>query len=444
MDGSEKFVNSSLQKQLFIWLSIAILTTSLLASGLSFWLAFNEAQEFQDDALRQSALLVDSYQRPLLEEHILESIDSDPKRIVVQPVVAQPDSLPPLLKLPENLSTGYHTLTIDGVQWRVYIFATLIGQHVAVAQEAKVRKIMARDSALLTLLPLLVLIPILIFVTRQIIKNEMASLRSLAELIDTHDDDHLPELPTTKVPNEVAPFLHAINRLLERINQMTQAQRRFIADAAHELRSPLTALSLQAENLERTGSFAISKERFTPLKDGLERSRHLLNQLLDMMRQQAGAIALHPLDPSEAALAVIADIMPIAEAKQIDLGLDKKATVQIDADASALQLMLRNALDNALRYTPQGGEVTVCIRREGNDAILEVIDNGPGIPDAELERVFDAFYRLPNKTQMGSGLGLAIARGIAEQFHGTVSLRNRFDGPGLVFSYRQRLSQAKG
>lgn len=436
-------MNSSLQKQLFIWLSIAILSISLVASGISFWLAFTEAQEFQDDALHQAALLVDTYQKQLLEEHILESIDADPKRIVVQPVIHQPGSLPPLLQLPENLRTGYHTLTIGDVEWRVYIFATLIGQHVAVAQEAKVRKVMARDSALLTLLPLLILIPILIFVARQIIKLEMSSLRTLAELIDTQNEERLSALPTTQVPSEVAPFLHAINRLLERINQMNESQRRFIADAAHELRSPLTALSLQAQNIERTGSYNISKERFLPLKDGLERSRHLLNQLLDMVRQQASAPNLSPVDLGAVALAVIEDIMPIAEAKNIDLGLDKQAEVTITADSAAMQLLLRNAVDNALRYSPEGSEVTVHIRNENGDAILEVIDNGSGIPEAELERVFDAFYRLPDNTQVGSGLGLAIARGIAEQFKGTVTLRNRSSCTGLVFTYRQPVAKAK-
>lgn len=436
-------MNNSLQKQLFVWLSIAILATSLLASGVSFWLAFTEAQKFQDDALRQAALLVDTYKTPLDEERILESMDSDPKRIVVQPVIASPSALPPLLKIPNNLSTGYHTLEIEGLQWRVYIFATIIGQHIAVAQEAKVRKVMARESALMTLLPLLILIPILIIVARQIIKLEMSSLHTLAEFIDTQNEERISALPATKVPSEVAPFLHAINRLLERINQMNASQRRFIADAAHELRSPLTALSLQAQNLERTGSFSISKERLVPLKVGLDRSRHLLNQLLDMVRQQASVTNLQPVDLGAVALKIIEEIMPIADAKKIDLGLDQQAKVTIDADASAMQLMLRNAVDNALRYTPEGGVVTVRIDRENDDAILEVIDNGPGIPEAELERVFDAFYRLANNTQVGSGLGLAIARSIADQYKGSVSLRNRSDGTGLIFSYRHSLSQAK-
>lgn len=434
-------MKNSLQNKLVAWLSIAILAISLLASAVSFRLAFLEAQKFQDDALRQIALLVGTSKIPLEEERILESMESDPKRIVVQPIMVSPSALPPLLKLPANLTAGFHTVEIDGLYWRVYIYATISGNHIAVAQEARVRNILARNSALLTLLPLLVLIPVLIFVSRQIIKIEMSSICTLAKFIDTQNEERLSALPTGKVPSEIGPFIHAINRLLERVNQMNESQRRFIADAAHELRSPLTALSLQAQNIERTGSFAISKERLVPLKDGLERSRHLLNQLLDMMRQQASATKLLPVDLAKVALTVIEEIMPIADAKKIDLGLSQEASVQIDADASAIQLMLRNAVDNALRYTPVGGEVTVRIGCENGDAILEVIDNGPGIPDAELGRVFDAFYRLPNNTQVGSGLGLAIARSIAEQFKGSISLSNRMNGTGLIFTYRQQQSQ---
>ena len=441
MDGGPQQMKNSLQNKLFVGLSIAILGISLIAYGVSFWIAFNLAQKFQDDSLYKAALLVDTYRTPLYEEHVIESMARDPKRIVIQPVTPLPSSLPPLLKLPANLLAGFQTVEIDGLKWRVYTYTTILGIKIAVAQKAEVRNIMARNSALLVLFPLLILIPILIIVSRQILKAEMSSLRKLAEVVDTQDEAQLSLLPTNQIPDEVAPFLHAINRLLARINEMNASLRRFISDAAHELRSPLTALSLQAQNIERTGSFAISKERFVPLKDGLERSRHLLNQLLDLTRQQANVASVHPVDLAPVALTVIEEIMPIAEAKNIDLGLSQEATVRIDADKSAIQLMLRNAVDNALRYTPNGGEVTVRIGCENGDAILQVIDNGPGIPEEALERVFDPFYRLPNNTQMGSGLGLAIAKSIADQFHGSVSLSNRINGIGLVFSYSQRQSK---
>jgi two-component system OmpR family sensor kinase/two-component system sensor histidine kinase QseC len=165
--------------------------------------------------------------------------------------------------------------------------------------------------------------------------------------------------------------------------------------------------------------------------------------LLDLVRQQASATNLLKVDLAAVALTVIEEIMPIADAKKIDLGLSQEATVQIDADASAIKLMLRNAVDNALRYTPEGGEVTIRVGCENDIALIEVIDNGPGIPEAELERVFDSFYRLPDNTQAGSGLGLAIARSIADQFKGSISLSNRASGAGLIFTYRQRQSHGK-
>lgn len=434
-------MKNSLQNKLVLWISFAIISISLFASSISFWIAFDEAKKFQDDALQQAALLVDTYKTPLDEERILESIDGDPKRIVIQPLDSVPNALPPLLKLPDNLGTGYNTVRIEKLQWRVYVFTTLLGQHIAVAQEARVQKMMARDSALLTLLPFLILIPTLIFVSRKIIQMEMWSLRSLAHLIDKQNEGRLSVLPTSNASSEVVPFIHAINRLLQRINLMNESQRRFIADAAHELRSPLTALSLQAQNIERTGSYAISKERLVPLKDGLERSRHLINQLLDLVRQQASSTSHTPVDLSTVAMSVIEELMPIADAKKIDFGLSLDQPASIDADAAAIQLMLRNAAENALRYSPPEGEVTIRIGVESNHAILEVIDTGPGIPEAEFERVFEAFYRLPDNTQVGSGLGLAIARSIADQFNGSISLRNRSKGTGLIFTYRQRLTQ---
>jgi two-component system OmpR family sensor kinase/two-component system sensor histidine kinase QseC len=443
MDGGTQFMSNSFQNKLLVWLGSAIILVSLLASAVSFLLSYNEAQNFQDDGLHQISLLVETYKKPLDKELILESKESDSKRIVVQPVISSPNVLPSLLKLPANLSSGYQTVKVDGLYWRVYVYANNLGGQAAVAQEVTVRKTMARKSALLILLPLLAIIPILILVLRRIIRAEMSPLSALAEIIDTQNEGRLSELPTNRVPDEVAPFIHAINRLLQRINLMNESQRRFIANAAHELRSPLTALSLQAQNIEKTGSYAISKERLVPLKVGLERSRHLLNQLLDLVRQQASATNLLPVDLAAVAVNVIEEMMPIADAKKIDLGLSQEATVRIDADPSAIQLLLRNAVDNALRYTPEGGEVTVRIGSEDDNAIIQVIDNGPGIPDAELKRVFDAFYRLPGNTQVGSGLGLAIARSIADQFKGSITLSNRPSGTGLIFTYCQRQSQAK-
>ncbi len=434
-------MNHSLQQRLSVWLSVAIVIIGFLAGGVSFWLAYNEAQEFQDDSLRQIATLVDADRLSSGGQRSVGAMDNDPEaRIVVQRLSASRAHGSARLTLPAGMMAGFHTLDIGGTQWRVYVRVLKSGEHIAVAQETQVRGEAARDSALRTLLPLITLIPLLAFFSRRLVGASLAPVRALAQVADAQSEDRPAALSTAQVPDEIAPFVQSINRLLERINRLMEQQRRFIADAAHELRTPLTALSLQAQNLERADSLAACKERLLPLKTGLERSRHLLDQLLNLARQQAGTGNRQRVDLVDIAQTVIEELFPFAEMKRIDLGLGQQDKIGIDAEVSAIHMLLRNAVDNALRYTPEGGEVTVHVRSSGDDGIVEVIDNGPGIPKEERERVFDAFYRVPGSPDGGSGLGLAIARNIADRMGGSVTLENRAEGSGLAFVYRQRRS----
>ncbi|MHB1590804.1 MAG: sensor histidine kinase [Sulfuricella sp.] len=434
-------MNNSLQQRLSVWLSVAIVIIGLMAGGVSFWLAFNEAQEFQDDSLRQIATLVDGDRLPSDGQRSVGAVDNDPEaRIIVQRLSASRALAPARLTLPADMMAGFHTLDIGGAQWRVYVRTLKSGKRIAVAQATQIRGEAARDSALRTLLPLIALIPLLAFFSRRLVRASLAPVRALAEVADAQSEDRPAALPTAQVPDEIAPFVQSINRLLERINRLMGQQRRFIADAAHELRTPLTALSLQAQNLERADSLAACKERLLPLKTGLERSRHLLDQLLSLARQQAGTDNRQQVDLADIAQTVIEELFPLAEMKRIDLGLEQQGPILIDAEVSAIHALLRNAVDNALRYTPEGGEITIRVHSSEDEGIVEVIDNGPGIPKQERERVFDAFYRVPGSSEDGSGLGLAIVRNIADRMGGRVALEDRLDGPGLVFIYRQGLS----
>jgi two-component system OmpR family sensor kinase len=436
-------MNNSLQHRLSVWLSVAIVVIGLVAGSVSFWLAYNEAQEFQDDSLRQIATLVDADRIPSDGQRSAAAMDNDPEaRIIVERLSASRGLGSPRLTLPANLAAGFHTLDIGATQWRIYVRTLSSGERIAVAQETQIRGEAARDSALRTLLPLIVLIPLLALFSRRLISAGLAPVRALAQVADAQPEDRPVALPTAQVPDEIAPFVQSINRLLERINRLLEQQRRFIADAAHELRTPLTALSLQVQNLERADTLAACKQRLLPLKMGLERSRHLLDQLLSLARQQAGTGNLQQVDLVDSAQTVIEELFPFAEMKGIDLGLEQQGKIWIDADVSAIHMLLRNAVDNALRYTPEGGEVTVRVRSNEDEAIVEVIDSGPGIPKDERERVFDAFHRVPGSPDGGSGLGLAIVRNIAERLGGTVVLEDRTDKAGLIFVYRQRLSSS--
>ncbi|MHB9004829.1 MAG: sensor histidine kinase, partial [Coriobacteriia bacterium] len=214
-------------------------------------------------------------------------------------------------------------------------------------------------------------------------------------------------------------------------------QRRFIADAAHELRSPLTALSVQAQNLRQAGSLEIVKERLVPLQAGIERARQLTEQMLNLARTQAENSGEAVVNVSLMARELIAEYLPLAETKDIDLGLEEVVPLTIHASPDVLSLIIKNALVNALKYTPDGGEVTLRLLSENDSAVIEVVDSGPGIPVSEREFVFDAFYRIPGTVGEGSGLGLAIARAAASRLGGIVSLHERQEGTGLVFRYRQ-------
>jgi two-component system OmpR family sensor kinase len=271
----------------------------------------------------------------------------------------------------------------------------------------------------------------------RIVRRELAPIARLSRSLDAQPADRPQSIADADLPNEITPFVHAINRLLERINHLMEQQRRFIADAAHELRSPLTALSLQAQNLRHAGSLDAVRERVIPLQEGIERTRQLTEQLLSLARAQAGTTGESELNVSAMARELITECLPFAEAKGIDLGLEETAPMTLRTSPETLRLVIKNALDNALKYSLEDGEVTLRLLSDDDGAIIEVVDNGLGIPAAERERVFDAFYRLPGCGGEGSGLGLAIAREAATRLGGIVSLHERPEGGGLVFRYQQ-------
>lgn len=434
-------MKSSLQGRLSIGLSIAIVCMGLFAGLASFFLALNEAQDYQDASLQQIAALVPPQIWRNTYRYGREPVDVDSDvRIVVEPlclVNCQRVDVP--LKLPPQLSSGFHTLAVNGQEWRVFVRRQGPDEALAVAQSTDLRSDAAIASARRTLLPLLFLVPLLIVFSHVIVRRSLAPIQSLAQAMDRQNADRPEPLSLEQVPGEIAPFLQAINRLLERIRILLEQERRFIADAAHELRTPLTALSLQVQNLERADSLSECQKRLLPLQSGLERSRHLLDQLLGLARQQTASSSLEPVDLAVIARQTVEDLYPLAEQKKIDFGLDASTALWVQGSAAAFYSLLRNAVDNALRYSPENSEVTVRAYQEGEYALLEVIDSGPGIPADEAERIFDPFYRIPGITGDGSGLGLTIVRAIAEQLGGQIILRSRCDQSGLHFIYRQKI-----
>ena len=431
----------SLQKRLSLMLGGATLLMGMLAGLAAFGLAYQEARELQDDTLRQIAALYGSSGQGSAKSGKQDL--RSPSKAWIDPesritIVHLPNDSRPAWMV-DNLAAGFHTVAGQESPLRVFVLNGTFSDSTVVAQPTEFRNEIALNNALRTLVPSLLFIPVVIWLIIHIVRSQLVPVNQLATLLDRQDAEHVSPLPEQKIPREVLPFVHAINRLLVRINQLLGQQRRFIADAAHELRSPLTALSLQVHNIKQADSLALAREHILPLEAGVERARRLTEQLLDMARIQASVTERSWVDVEGLARELIEEFVPLATARRIDLGLDVLTKLSLFANPESLRLVLGNGLENALKYTPEGGEVTIRLSMDGGDAFIEIIDNGPGIPDSYRKRVFDPFYRMPDTQGNGSGLGLAIAREAALRMGGQITLHDRPDGVGSIFRYQQQV-----
>lgn len=445
MDDSKGTVNRSLWWLLSVSICGTILVFGIAGALASFWFAFNEARDLQDDELREIAQLVSLGDRDVLSAKENPPPGDEPEmRIWVIRAFKAGTSLnsPDLsLNLPSNLSAGLHTVESKGEAWRVYVRSVNNEYDLAVAQRTSARDAIARGSALRTLIPFLVVVPILVFLTAFLIQIFLRTVNEVATELDKKDDMDLTPLSPNSVPAEILPFVMATNRLLERVAAALQQQRHFVADAAHELRSPVTAMTLQLENamaLETIpGGLA---NRLAPLGASLVRMRTLVEQLLMLAKLDAATQAAHQrMDGRHVVVDALGEVFPLADLKNIDLGLVVGEEIALYGSEHDLRALARNAIENAVHYTPAGGKVDVRFYRNEDTAVLEIEDTGPGIPEDQISRVFDPFYRIAGSGQPGSGLGLAIVRSAAARLGGKVQLESiRADGTtGLRFIYRQ-------
>lgn len=419
----------SLQRHLSMMLAVAVFISGVISSVIAFYFAYDEAQELQDDTLRQIAALGIGSRAQLQKLDAAHLAVEDPESRVQ--LFRLPEGPHPAW-LPDSLDVGFHTLSGGPGDMRVFVRRDAGNGWLAVTQSTDSRNEIAFNSALRTLLPILFLLPVLMGLIAFIVRGEFKPLRRLAESLDRQAADRPDTLPEHDLPDEITPFVQAINRLLGRIDGMIAKQRRFIADAAHELRTPLTALSLQAQNLARAPSREEMLERLAPLQAGIERARNLTVQLLDLARLQSGEPMPVEVDIQAMARELISEFLPLAEANGIDLGMEGDDFQPVTADPHILRMILRNALQNAVRYTPRGGEVTLGTKGGDSQQCIEIVDTGPGIPPSQLDKVFEPFHRLSSAIE-GSGLGLAIAREAAIQLGGRIVLENRESRSGLVF-----------
>jgi two-component system, OmpR family, sensor kinase len=325
--------------------------------------------------------------------------------------------------LPSQAVLGFSDMSIRGARYRVYSLQT--PEHtIQVAQDLDARQARARALALRAALPMALLGPLLMMAVWWLISRSLAPVERVRRQVAGRPADDLSPLPAEGLPQEVLPLVTELNLLFERVRLAFAAQHQFVADAAHELRSPLTALKLQAQALRRAPDEANRQAAVSRLNDGIDRTIQLVSQLLALAREQserAPAANWQRIELGDLARQAVADVLPQAKARRIDIGLVTSEPVWVRGQSEALHILLRNLLDNAVKYSPEGGQVDVSLNDDPAPR-LTVEDSGPGIAQDERERVFDRFYRVAGAQASGSGLGLAIVKTIATRHGATVQL----------------------
>jgi len=446
-------MTSGLRHRLLVMLIAPLVLLAMLNAWFDYRAAGNVASQQDDRLLALVPLVADSVigegDPPLLliappvEEFLNERpgsagyalLDADGKLLHGEDWLA---GLPPPGAEPQFNSEEH-----DGTTWRIVRQRqpTVLGEVViAVADGSDPRQQWARAILIKVLLPNLVLIALAAFAVRWAVERALKPLLDLREAVERRSPRDLSAIDEAASPEEVKPLVHSLNRLFGLVNAQAEGQRRFVADAAHQLRTPLAGLQAQVEAWAQAASargaqsmLELPTEQVHKLRTATRRTSQLANQLLALSRADARGMQAQPMqrvDLKSLCEDILQSHLDAATAAGIDLGLDA-GPVQVTGHAWLLRELLANVVDNAVKYTPAGGSVTIRCGRRDQQAFLEVEDDGPGVAPAELPRILDRFYRVQGTVGEGNGLGLAIAEEIARVHHSHLQLQPGAHGRGL-------------
>lgn len=439
----------SIRRYLLLSLILALVAGSLLVTVFTYFNAADEIDELYDKSMEEIATTLQSQLEPLrLHEYkvkgavgpSLRANIKEEQDVLIQIWSRNKESIYTshrAIKLPLQDGHGLLTSEFEGRQWRNYIAET---PHfiIQVSQPQKARNAFIREMATHLLYPLAALIPVTGLFIWLAVGRSLAPLDLIADAIKQRSATSLAPLPEEGVPLEIRPMVQELNELLMRLKTSLDSQKRFTADAAHELRTPLTALQLQLGILSRAGEASERKEAIGKLQGGIDRAVHVVQQLLTLARLEPESVE-HPHTTVNLALIarnVIEHYTEQALQKNIALSDSGIETARLSGSEDTLRILIENIVDNALRYTPQGGKVDVLTYSTKDQAIIEVRDNGIGIPEQERDRIFERFHRIIGTDSDGTGLGLSIAKNIVEQHGGTIAVSSGIEGKGSSFTIR--------
>ena len=329
---------------------------------------------------------------------------------------------------------GYRDSNFANQAWRV--FSRWDEQHdylIQVGELQAVRDDIAHEIAINMLFPALLGIPLASVLLWIAVSHGLKPLTVLVRQLEQRPADAIDPIPASVAPKELSPLINALNHLFDRIARTFEMERRFTADAAHELRSPLAALKTHVQVALGATSDAARDQALNQAVAGVDRATRLIEQLLTLARVDPGAMigGKSKLDLRGIVKQCLAGIAPKALEKNISVMLAENAPCWIAGDEHMLEVLARNLIDNAIRYTPGGGDVEVSVSQTAGRISLNVTDSGPGIPPEERRKVFGRFYRILGTGESGSGLGLAIVEQIARPHGATISLTDGKNGRGL-------------
>lgn len=436
----------SLRQRLLLLLLALFAAAWALLAVLSYYAARHEIEELFDAEMAQSARVLLGLTRHELEEEGA-SADEGPgliggrahpyeEKIAFQ--VWKEGAL--LLRsanapmTPMSPGSGYHDREIDGAAWRTFALSDeALKVTVDVGERYDVRNELVYDILGTTLLPIVLALPLLAALIWSGISTGLKPLRRMVGEIGRLTPAALEPVAMRDVPEEIQPLAQALNGLLARLGAALESERRFTANAAHELRTPLAALRAQAQVAQRASAAGERNQALEQLIRGVDRATRLVEQMLQLARLEPETAAHHyrPVVLAEVVAEVVGGLANRAIERRIDLGVTESDHATVSGDAALLGVLVRNLVDNAIQHSPEGARVDVAIDRAPEAVTLSVTDSGPGIPAQERPRVMERFYRMRDTRAIGSGLGLSIVQRIAELHGATVMLDDAPRAPGL-------------
>jgi len=332
-----------------------------------------------------------------------------------------------------NNKNGFSDQFIDSTQWRVFSLWNNEHNHlVMTAERYDLRMDLVRKITLKLLLPFLLMLPVLTFLLWLAVGKGLQPLKRIADEVKKREEHFLKELDTSHVPSEVKPLVYALNNFFIKVKASIEKERRFTSDAAHELKTPLAAIKTHAQLAQSASDSKSLNHSLSQLNAGTSRANHIVDQLLALARSESGNTqqqSLVPVDLHKLATEITGELAPMAINKNINLSVQDSSPIIINADPSGLSMLIRNLVDNAIRYIPDSGEVKINFSQTEHLVELHVIDTGPGIPDkSERKKVFERFYRSEGMSQSGCGIGLSIVKQVADYHHAKIDLSEAENG----------------